>query len=486
MAKEGLAIELEKKVEFVEPELIKKNTNRNGSKIFSLIRKSIVKGGIKAALPLFPKIPVKYQGSLIDIARNKYLSKIQESGKKYGWSPEQVERKLQSCSSFSNVIKQTLPELNNQTRLKLIENLFYRQTLERTEIAEQYEKKHGELPPQFLLMSPSMNCNLKCQGCWAEHQKGITIPEKKVNEILNEAKKEMGIHFIVLTGGEPTMLPYLYNMLEEHNDIAFMPYTNGTLINDQMADKIAELGNFYPCFSLSGDKQATEYFRGKGVYDKVMDAMARLKDRGVFFGISAVHTKQNHDSVVNEQYFDELIERGARIGWLFQYTAVGRNPNPEIIPTPEQRIQRYDLLKKIRQDKKQMALYDFWNDGGITGGCIGWGKIYAHINANAELEPCAFIPFSKDNLYDKTLTECMTADWLKDARTKQPFNKNLLAPCPYVDNPETLKNIVEKHNVHGSYKGAEQCVSGPIYEAVCENARNYKECLVNFGLEERL
>jgi len=48
-----------------------------------------------------------------------------------------------------------------------------------------------------------------------------------------------------MSGGEPFAYPHLFEIAKKHNDMAFMIYTNGTLINDEVADKIAELGNIF-------------------------------------------------------------------------------------------------------------------------------------------------------------------------------------------------------------------------------------------------
>ena len=287
---------------------------------------------------------------------------------------------------------------------------------------------------------------------------------------------------MVVTGGEPMIWKPFLRLAEKHSDIAFMPYTNGTVIDEELAEKIANLGNIYPCISIAGDKESTDLWRGKGVYEKAERAMKELKERGVFFGFSATHTRENHKSIVNEAFFDEMISKGSHIGWLFTYVPLGKEPNPDLMPTGEQRIERYELLEKMRKDGKPIVLYDFWMDGPLVGGCIGWGKKYVHINADGVVEPCAFIHFGKDNIKEKSLAECLNSDFLKEARRRIPFDENLFAVCPYIDNPEELKSLVEEFGVNPTHPGAEQCISGPVHEAVLANSREYKEALEKKGL----
>ena len=49
---------------------------------------------------------------------------------------------------------------------------------------------------------------------------------------------------------------------------------------------------------------------------------------------------------------------------------------------------------------------DFWNDGEFIGGCIA-GRHYLHINANGDVEPCAFIHYSNVNINDASLLDAL-------------------------------------------------------------------------------
>ena len=50
----------------------------------------------------------------------------------------------------------------------------------------------------------------------------------------------------MVSGGEPFIYPNLFEIAEKHNDMAFMIYTNGILITDEVTDKIVEFGNVVP------------------------------------------------------------------------------------------------------------------------------------------------------------------------------------------------------------------------------------------------
>lgn len=85
---------------------------------------------------------------------------------------------------------------------------------------------------------------------------------------------------------------------------------------------------------------------------------------------------------------------------------------------------------------------DFWNDGEYVNGCIAGGRNYLHINANGDVEPCAFIHYSNVNINDVSLLDALKSPLFMQYKEHQPFNNNHLRPCPLLDNPDILKEMV--------------------------------------------
>ena len=78
------------------------------------------------------------------------------------------------------------------------------------------------------------------------------------------------------------------------------------------------------------------------------------------------------------------------------------------------------------------------------------GRNYLHINANGDVEPCAFIHYSNVNIKDASLIEALQSPLFQQYRQNQPFNSNYLRPCPLLDNPEKLREMVEKAGAHST------------------------------------
>lgn len=141
-----------------------------------------------------------------------------------------------------------------------------------------------------------------------------------------------------------------------------------------------------------------------------------------------------------------MIEHGCRYSWYFHFMPVGMDAAPELMPTVEQRKYIYHRLREIRSDKsdKQIFVMDFQNDGEFVGGCIAGGRNYCHINANGDVEPCVFIHYSGANINEVSLIEALQQPLFQAYRDGQPFNRNHLRPCPMLENPELLREMVEK------------------------------------------
>ena len=86
---------------------------------------------------------------------------------------------------------------------------------------------------------------------------------------------------------------------------------------------------------------------------------------------------------------------------------------------------------------------DFWNDGEYADGCIAGGRRYLHINANGDMEPCAFIHYSDSSIYDKTILEALQSPLFMAYHDRQPFNENHLRVCPLLDNPDSIVEMIE-------------------------------------------
>ena len=304
--------------------------------------------------------------------------------------------------------------------------------------------------PWLILMDPTSACNLRCTGCWAaEYGYKLNLTYEELDDIVTQGK-ELGIYFYMFTGGEPLVRKRdLIRLCEKHSDCVFLCFTNATLIDEEFADEMLRVGNFVPAISLEGFEEATDGRRGEGVYQKVRKAMELLRSKKLIYGISCCYTSANYDSITSEEFYDSMIEMGAYFVWYFHYMPVGNDAVPELMPTPEQRIGVYNKIRNYRATKPLFAM-DFQNDAEYVGGCVAGGHRYLHINANGDIDPCVFIHYSDSNIREKSLLDTLRSPMMMAYHDNQPFNDNMLRPCPMLENPEKLREMVAKAGAHST------------------------------------
>ena len=134
-------------------------------------------------------------------------------------------------------------------------------------------------------------CNLQCTHCL--NASGPVEPwlapmaAADVERHVDEAAR-LGAREVYFTGGEPFLHEHLLELLAYA--LARLPttvLTNGTLITERVADRLAELAS-RSRYSLEvrvslddPDREANDRVRGRGAFDRALAAIARLHGRGL-------------------------------------------------------------------------------------------------------------------------------------------------------------------------------------------------------------
>jgi MoaA/NifB/PqqE/SkfB family radical SAM enzyme len=333
-------------------------------------------------------------------------------------------------------------DIDTEVRKVLFRNFFVNSVLIGRANQKDLSAEYGCNLPWAILMDPTSACNLHCTGCWAaEYGNKLNMDYDTLDSIIRQGR-DLGTYMYIYSGGEPMIRKQdIIRLCEAHPDCQFLAFTNGTLIDDAFADEMLRVKNFIPAISIEGFEKETDSRRGKGTYKAVVKAMRILKEHRLPYGISCCYTSMNVDVIGSERYIDSMIDLGAKFAWFFTYIPVGKDAVPSLMASAEQRKFMYDRLRAMRKTKPLFTM-DFWNDGEFVQGCIAGGRCYLHINANGDIEPCAFIHYSDSNIHEKTLLEAYKSPLFMQYHDNQPFNQNHLRPCPLLDNPERLRSMV--------------------------------------------
>ena len=359
-------------------------------------------------------------------------------------------------------------QLDPGVRRTFFQNFIINASLQGSATQDEISAKENCNVPWAILLDPTSACNMHCTGCWAaEYGNRLNLSYEDLDSIVSQGK-QLGTYMYIFTGGEPLVRKAdILKLCEAHPDCEFLCFTNGTLIDEAFCREMLRVKNFVPAISLEGFEEANDGRRGEGDYAKVMAAMKLLRENRLPFGVSTCYTSANCADVSSEAYFDDIIEAGAFFVWFFHYMPVGSGAVPALLPSPEQRTEMYRRIRAFRQSKPIFSI-DFQNDAEYVGGCIAGGRRYLHINARGDVEPCVFIHYSNVNIHQSTLLDALKSPLFMAYHDGQPFNQNMLRPCPMLENPERLREMVRQTGARSTdYESPEDV------EVLCDRTTPY-------------
>jgi MoaA/NifB/PqqE/SkfB family radical SAM enzyme len=170
-------------------------------------------------------------------------------------------------------------------------------------------KKNGHLltnyrtPTRRAVIWLGQTCNLNCYFCYfAERISDKNHPEHqffslaKAKEICNIFRKKYNLNSIDIQGGEPTIYPHIFELLDYCNGIGLKPslITNAiTLANANFCKKFKEHSVYDFLVSLQGIGDVYDKIVGlKGGFQMQLKALENLRQLGIPLRINAVLTNE--------------------------------------------------------------------------------------------------------------------------------------------------------------------------------------------------
>lgn len=176
-----------------------------------------------------------------------------------------------------------------------------------------------QLPLAFLWklwIYTNYDCNLKCSYCVAKS--GPNVPRRalgleNVKRLVEEAV-ELGFEHVFFTGGEPFILNEIYEMLAYSSArIKTTVLTNAMLLRGQRLEKLCAISNENLIVQVSldgGRPEDHDAYRGKGTWEKTVEGIRLLQERGFRVRLGTTETP------VNSPHLDKLCEFHRSLGIL--------------------------------------------------------------------------------------------------------------------------------------------------------------------------
>jgi MoaA/NifB/PqqE/SkfB family radical SAM enzyme len=308
-------------------------------------------------------------------------------------------------------------------------------------------EREGIHVPPIMIFSITNRCNLHCKGCYHQALQRSSRAEMNVDKmrsIFNEAM-ELGISFMVLAGGEPLIREEIVDITKDYPEIICLVFTNGLLIDDDLLTKLRGQRNFVPVISLEGWEEDTDGRRGKGVYEHLQGIIEKVKSIGLFWSVSLTVTRTNFTTVTDYQFVKFLTDLGCKLFFFLEYTPIKEGTEDWVI-TDDQRAELINLRDSFRA--KFSALFiAVPGDEEEIGGCLSAGRGFIHINAEGDVEPCPFAPYSDTNLQDSSLKDALQSEFLRAIRQNHEHLSETEGGCALWIEREWVRSVLHEKNI---------------------------------------
>ncbi len=153
-------------------------------------------------------------------------------------------------------------------------------------------------PGPVVIWNLIRRCNLTCKHCYsisADRDFPGELSTEEVYRVMDDLKR-FHVPVLILSGGEPLLRPDIFDISRHAKAMGFYVglSTNGTLIDEAMIGRIADIGYDYVGISIDGLKETHDRFRRlAGAYDASMRAIRLCHEKGIKVGMRFTMTQDN-------------------------------------------------------------------------------------------------------------------------------------------------------------------------------------------------
>lgn len=266
-------------------------------------------------------------------------------------------------------------------------------------------KEETEFKP-FLQLYISHKCNIRCIHCFmdAGESKKDELSVDEWLKIIDYWADFSNESRIIFTGGEPLLHPGLIKFVKRAKEkkLAVELFSNGTLINKEIADKLAEYVDIIQ-FSLDGaSAKVNDKIRGKGVYNKVVNGIRLFEKTGVKLRIAMILMPQNADDIkINIEKLVKSFKRDVEFKFGFATTEGRADENCRFSPISLGEIELQKILRVLY--KKKLKAIRKIEPNFLMRNC-SYGMSIS-VSSDGYIFPCAILRNSYGNVKESNLKD---------------------------------------------------------------------------------
>ena len=289
--------------------------------------------------------------------------------------------------------------------------------------------------PRLIFWELTTGCNLRCIHCRASATELMSpddLTYQESCEVIDQIA-EYAPFILVLSGGEPLWRRDVFDLAERARarNIRVALATNGTLVDETMADRIVNAGIRRVAISLDGADAAThDSFRGQpGAFEAALAGFRRLRKRGMSMQINTTVSRHNErqlpgimdlalelgadafhifllvpvgcgltikdEQMVSAQHYEEILN------WFYDRSLEGRL---ELKATCAPHYYRIVRQRRAEARRAGLAVPETAGSGrahhdmhAMTRGCLA-GSGVCFVSHRGDVYPCGYLPVSAGSL----------------------------------------------------------------------------------------
>jgi len=149
-----------------------------------------------------------------------------------------------------------------------------------------------------VVWNATKTCNLECVHCYADAETKRFVGELTTEEAqrMIEDLANFNVPALLISGGEPLVRPDILDLAEYATALGVRVTfsTNGTLIDQKKAERIAKIGVTYVGISIDGAEERHDRFRGRlGAFRDAIRGIRNCRAAGIRVGVRFTVTQEN-------------------------------------------------------------------------------------------------------------------------------------------------------------------------------------------------
>lgn len=254
----------------------------------------------------------------------------------------------------------------------------------------------GMSAPVNLTWEVTLACNLRCRHCLSSSAEPVAgeLTTAEALDLVDQMARDK-VFQINFGGGEPFMRPDFMEIIDACHDKGIMTCisTNGTLFTEDLVKRLSKTRLVAIQVSLDGaEKETCEAIRGKGTYEKAIQALELLADSPIPTSINTVLTASNAHEIDDLQVLADRLGVSLRIS-RFRPSGRGADNWHELRPTPEQLLAFSEWLGKNDNIRTGDSFFSLTSQErqGLGLNLCGAAKLTCCVGPTGKVFPCAFL-----------------------------------------------------------------------------------------------